>query len=118
MIFKILLKSVTPEFKLSINKKWILSCLFIMGIVINSKAQSGSNPYSRFGIGDLQNNGFTENQGMGDASIAVHEPFNINFSNPASYSDLKLTSFEFGGASTFRSEERRVGKDCRSRSPP
>lgn len=106
MIFEILMKFLTPVFKFSINKnKWIPGLFFLIGIINNSNAQNASSPYSRFGIGDLQYNGFTEIQGMGGASIAVHEPFSINFANPASYSDLKLTSFEFGGYSNFTKYE-------------
>src|ERR1017187_3218138 len=103
-----------------------LNIFLVIFIVSNSEAQNNStSPYSRFGLGDMQSLGFAETDAMGTASIAIHEPFNINFSNPASYSSLKLTSLEFGAQSIFtkysenrRSEERRVGKECRSRWSP
>jgi hypothetical protein len=107
MIFVTLIKFVTTKFNSSIKIKWIISFLFLAVIIVNTNAQSvsSSDPYSRFGIGDLQSEGFIESQGMGGANLAVHEPFNLNFANPASYSDLKLTTFEFGGTSTFTKSE-------------
>ncbi len=79
-----------------------LKILFLIFIAPSAIAQNNSSsPYSRFGIGDMQSSGFTETDGMGTSSIALHEPFNINFSNPASYSSIKLTTFEFGATSNF-----------------
>jgi hypothetical protein len=79
-----------------------LNIFLVLFLASNCLAQNiTTSPYSRFGIGDLQSTGFAETDAMGSASIAVHEPFNINFSNPASYSSLKLTTFEFGAISNF-----------------
>ena len=77
--------------------------LFLTFLIISKmEAQNNSSsPYSRFGIGDLQSSSFAESDGMASSGMAHHEPFNINFSNPASYSSLKLTTFEFGVSSNF-----------------
>src|SRR6185369_7607704 len=62
---------------------------------INASAQtSSSSPYSRYGIGDLQFSGFTKNIGMGGISHGYNPAYNMNISNPASYSSLVLTTFE------------------------
>ncbi|MCX6291412.1 MAG: hypothetical protein NT126_06560 [Bacteroidetes bacterium] len=55
---------------------------------------SSSSPYSRYGIGDLQFGGFTKNIGMGGTSFGYNPNYNLNLSNPASYSSLALTTFE------------------------
>ncbi len=79
-----------------------LNLFLALFIVSEADAQNNSSsPYSRFGIGDIQSTGFSETEGMGSSSIAIHEPFNINLSNPASYSSLKLTTFEFGASSVY-----------------
>jgi hypothetical protein len=77
--------------------------LFILfASVISAGAQTTtSSPYSRYGIGDLQFGGFVKNLGMGGLSYGVRSPFNINISNPASYTDLALTTFELGANATF-----------------
>ena len=47
---------------------------------------------------------------MGGLSYGLHMPFNINFSNPASYTDLLLTTFELGANATFLELKNTVGK--------
>lgn len=58
-------------------------------------------PYSRFGLGELNQNTFAHNQGMGGAYIALKPdslfPVMINAGNPASYALIKFASFEVGG---------------------
>ena len=50
---------------------------------------SGISPYSRYGIGDLQDESSVLNFSMGGTGIAYHNdastPFFINLKNPASY---------------------------------
>ena len=53
-----------------------------------------SSPYSRYGIGDLQFGGFSKNRGMGGLSYGLALPYSINYSNPASYHAIALTTFE------------------------
>ncbi|RBL93240.1 hypothetical protein DF182_11930 [Chitinophaga flava] len=61
----------------------------------NATAQDNS-PYSRYGLGDLNNNQNTVNRGMGGVSQAYGDPQSVNFLNPASYSNLMLTTFDVG----------------------
>jgi hypothetical protein len=73
----------------------------LLGIAVLSgisllQAQTDNSPYSRYGLGDQlpQQNIIT--RGMGGISAAYYDFQSINFLNPASYSKLKLTTFDFG----------------------
>ena len=59
------------------------------------------SPYSRYGIGDIPFNGFIKNIGMGGTGIGMRPYFNLNISNPASYSSLLFTTFEIGASTSF-----------------
>lgn len=59
----------------------------------NAAAQDNS-PYSRFGLGELSRSENAVNLGMGGVSQAFSSLQSINFSNPASYSHLQLTTFD------------------------
>jgi hypothetical protein len=58
------------------------------------------NPYSRYGLGDLNPPVLAHNSGMGGACIALKPdstmPMFINTGNPAAYPLIKLTSLEVG----------------------
>jgi hypothetical protein len=60
------------------------------------KAQTNV-PYTRYALGTLFNPEFTNLKGWGSLSAAYHSPFNINFANPASYSEIKLTTLDVAG---------------------
>lgn len=53
---------------------------------------STHSPYSRYGIGELQYNGFSQNLGKGGIAYSINTPNSINFLNPASYSSFALTN--------------------------
>ena len=66
------------------------------------------NPFSRYGLGEIENKGFTQMIGMGRAFTSFENddrdtlnPIFINAGNPASYASLRLTVFEAGGKSEF-----------------
>ncbi len=75
-------------------KKIIISACLLFSIVIF--AQEGtSSPYSIYGIGDVRFKGTADIQSM--AGIAVEQDsIHINLGNPASFSNLKLTTFATG----------------------
>jgi len=58
------------------------------------------DPYSSYGIGDMQNQGGVQSFSMGQTGIAMHNdsttPFFINLKNPASYFYNRITTFEAG----------------------
>ena len=47
-----------------------------------------NSPYSRYGLGDIAPSTNIVNRGMGGLSAAYADPFSINFTNPASYSQF------------------------------
>lgn len=75
-------------------RKFIQASLLLLISVHASAQTSSSSPYSRYGIGELQFNGFTKNMGMGGISAGYSPALNLNITNPASYSSLSLTTFE------------------------
>ena len=54
-----------------------------------------SSPYSRYGVGDLQNNIYLRNISMGGISIGYRNSNCVNYSNPASYTAIDTNSFVF-----------------------
>ncbi|HVI48881.1 MAG TPA: hypothetical protein VM802_28700 [Chitinophaga sp.] len=71
---------------------------FLVGffLVANNAIAQDNSPYSRYGLGDLNNNQNTVNRGMGGVSQAYGDPQSVNFINPASYSNLLLTTLDVG----------------------
>jgi hypothetical protein len=76
-------------------KKIIVSACLLLSLV--SFAQEGtSSPYSYYGIGDIRFKGTVESRSM--AGIAVEQDsIHINLQNPASFANLKMTTFALGG---------------------
>ncbi|MBL0341048.1 MAG: hypothetical protein IPP71_09055 [Bacteroidetes bacterium] len=71
-----------------------------------SWGQTGSlSPYSRYGIGDLLQEGFTNQSGMGGIGAGLSSYDHINFINPASYVADTATIFEFGARGEIRQLE-------------
>lgn len=69
-------------------------CILLFTIS-TSQAQTGiATPYSRYAIGDLLFNGFARQSAMGGIGAAYKNGSAVNFSNPASYSALRITTFE------------------------
>jgi len=73
------------------------SLFFTSSLVSQSVTTS---PYSRYGIGEIKENIFSQNFSMGGLSTALQNdtvtPFNINMANPASFPYVRLTTFESG----------------------
>ena len=76
-------------------KKIIVSACLLLSLV--SFAQEGtSSPYSYYGIGDIRFKGTVESRSM--AGVAVEQDsIHINLQNPASFANLKMTTFALGG---------------------
>lgn len=66
----------------------------------SAMAQStSSSPYSRFGLGDLQEPLLPQNRAMGGIAVGIQQLggyHNINVVNPASYSAIRLTVVDIG----------------------
>ncbi|MGO4289349.1 hypothetical protein [Chitinophaga sp. RAB17] len=78
------------------TKVSILCLLGSFFLLANKAIAQDNSPYSRYGLGDLNNNQNTVNRGMGGVSQAYSDPQSVNFINPASYSSLLLTTFDVG----------------------
>lgn len=77
------------------DKKTLLSLLLVL-ITIPALSQVNTySPYSRFGIGELNRPGFTQNRSMGGTGIALRSNKIINMVNPAAYTALDSMSFIF-----------------------
>ena len=77
-----------------IKKIIVIACLFLSLV---SFAQEGtSSPYSFYGIGDIRFKGTVESRSMGGVAVE-QDSIHINLENPASFANLKLTSFAVGG---------------------
>jgi hypothetical protein len=77
-------------------KKCIFTAVLMAFAVLSAQAQSGTNsPYSQFGLGELsdQTSGF--NRGMNGLGLGFHEHNQVNFKNPASYSEIDSLSLIF-----------------------
>jgi len=72
---------------------FLLFFTFSSGIIFSQI--STNSPYSRFGLGNLNNSSSADQLGMGGSSVVYNNPDVINFNNPASYSSFKAKSFLF-----------------------
>lgn len=93
-----------------INKKYILSFTFILTLVSGAFAQSTTNsPYSKFGVGNLRGSYLPQNRALGNLAFGISTIGgyqNINVSNPASYSHIRLTTFDVGAYTNFQTLSR------------
>ncbi len=64
-----------------------------------------SSPYSRYGLGEINQQTFAAQAALGNSFIAYHQdtiaPFYINIANPAGLASIKLTVLEIGGQGQF-----------------
>lgn len=76
--------------------KKTLSVLAMAIISLSALAQSGTNsPYSQYGLGVLSDQGNSFNRGMNGVGIALSHHNQVNYINPASYSQIDSISFIF-----------------------
>ena len=80
-----------------IFKSLVLAFVLIHS-VLNLTAQTNiSSPYSRYGLGQINQNFSVKAMSMGGVSIANRQNDFVNIANPASYSAFDTTSFVFDG---------------------
>ena len=79
-----------------------ITLFLIFCLVASAHAQQSTfSPYSRYGIGELTFGGFGSQIAMGGLSAAYVDSSQINFYNPASYSAIRITTFEIGARGEF-----------------
>ncbi|PCJ01496.1 MAG: hypothetical protein COB15_00830 [Flavobacteriales bacterium] len=79
-----------------INK--LVTALFLLLIVnttVFSQATTNS-PYSKYGIGVVRTQAFTQGFGMGGVGVGLRTYKDINLQNPASYSAISVVTFDVG----------------------
>lgn len=91
-------------------KKALNYLVLILVLAFAGYSQTTStNPYSRYGIGELNQKTLASNTGMGGAHIALRPdstmPVFINVGNPAAYSLIRMTSLEVGGEYKYSNYE-------------
>ena len=94
-----------------IKNLFIATCLLLS--VVSFAQQGTSSPYSFYGIGDVRYKGTAEIRSM--AGIAVEQDsIHLNIDNPASYANLKLTTFSLGGSyNTTKLQSSSITEDAR-----
>jgi len=89
--------------------KNILLVLTVCSGLSASSQTTTSSTYSRFGIGALNGSLIPQNRAMGGISAGLRKPGsynNINLANPASYSSIRMTTFDAGISSEYLSRSR------------
>ncbi|MGM0496723.1 MAG: hypothetical protein ACQESJ_02305 [Bacteroidota bacterium] len=78
------------------NLKTLISLFFLTLFPLFLLSQKNSHhPFSRYGIGEIEQEGFTQNKAMGGISAGLHVKNKINYQNPASYTSQDTNSFVF-----------------------
>ncbi len=80
-----------------------LVCAATAAVAQNGNSNKENDPYSRYGIGESLTGTNVLNRGMGYTSVAYQNASAVNTENPASYSFLKITTYEAGFTGGLRS---------------
>ena len=96
----------------------ILVSFLIASSAMTAFAQGATNsPYSQFGLGEIAQQGASQNRGMDGLGIALQSGNHVNTSNPASYAyvDSLTMLFDMGlSGSITNFEENGVKKNART----
>lgn len=99
------------------NKLIRLGLLLLISIFsICVYAQSGNtlSSFSRLGVGNVNYNNQASFNSMGGASIAITKPFQLNSSNPATYSFLLTPVFNIGGRGERQTAKNATNSETRT----
>lgn len=91
-----------------IFKNILLLVTVCSGLSASSQTTT-SSVYSQFGIGSLNGSLLPQNRAMGGISSGLRKPGsynNINLANPASYSSIRLTTFDAGISAEYLNRSR------------
>lgn len=90
---------------MKLNSKIIFLFILISFSVPAISQNLTFSPYSRFGLGELNNSGFAQIGALGGTYIGFKpdtiSPLFMNIANPASISGIRLTTLELGGIGQF-----------------
>ena len=79
-----------------INRHLFLVSFFLTALSVSQTYAQENSPYSRYGLGDLIPAQNILSRSMGGLSAAYSDYQAVNFSNPASYTGLKITTLDIG----------------------
>lgn len=75
--------------------------IIVVLFCLTTYAQEGtSSPYSFYGLGQIKPQSSIENRMMGNMNAMI-DSVHINLANPASYANLRLTTFSIGATQNF-----------------
>ena len=77
--------------------------MFVCGSLAVSAQTSSNSPYTRYGLGDLSDQIFTNNAAMGGIGFGLRTNKHVNPMNPASYTSVDSLSFMFDAGLSLRS---------------
>ena len=77
--------------------------MFVCGSLAVNAQTSSNSPYTRYGLGELSDQIFTNNAAMGGIGYGMRDNKHVNPMNPASYSSVDSLSFMFDAGFTLRS---------------
>lgn len=84
------------------NKISLVWAVLLLMLSVPLPAQKHlSNPYSRFGLGEMQQRTSQRNRTLGGAALAYRDPVVVNSSNPASYTAFDSLSAVVDAAVSF-----------------
>ena len=89
---------------------YLTLAIIILSPLLILAQSSTSSPYSRYGIGDINDKGFGQNKALGGIALGLRSSEHINLTNPASYTSFDSLSFIFdvgvkGKQTTFKSDK-------------
>ncbi|NJO70048.1 MAG: hypothetical protein HC830_12890 [Bacteroidetes bacterium] len=74
--------------------KYIFCIILLVLLDLSAIAQNNTNsPYTMFGIGYIEPEGFGRNKGLGGSGIALPSEMSLNNLNPASYHTIDSLRF-------------------------
>ncbi|HDP54869.1 MAG TPA: hypothetical protein ENN24_04190 [Bacteroidetes bacterium] len=79
------------------NSKTLLLtlALWTMSFVASSQSLTTYSPYSRYGLGEIRNQGYANTKAMGGITQGIRNGTWVNYLNPASYTSQDTMSFIF-----------------------
>jgi hypothetical protein len=81
---------------MSNNKVFIILFLMLITSASAFSQATTNSPYSRYGIGIIRPQSFSQNFGMGGTGIGQRSDRGIGLLNPASFSAIAVTTFDIG----------------------
>lgn len=86
-----------------VGYKYVLCGLLLASLSGIAQAQNNTNsPYTRYGFGQLADQGFGNSKAMGGIAYGLRDGSEINALNPASYTAIDSLTFLFSGGVTMQ----------------